>query len=683
MRQSAAGTREVVGACALDCPDGCSWVVTVDDSGTPVRLRGNPDHPFTRGGLCAKVTSYLQYSASPDRLLHPLRRVGPKGEGRFERVGWDEAIAEIAARLRAAVDRHGGETVWPYGGTGSVSMVQGPPAGSRLFHALGASRHDLDICSVAGHVGMSYTTGSAMGMDPEDLAHSRAVVLWGTNTLTTNLHLWPVVTRAREAGATLVVVDPVRTRTAERADRHLAIRPGTDAALALAVTADLVRLGATDEAWLAERSTGWPEFRQALLGEWDVDRAATVCGLDPADVRWFARLVAASRPTGIRTLMGVQRHRGGAQALRAMSCLPAVTGDYGRRGGGLVYSTGPAYGYDMAARTRPGLRPPGRARRLSMSRLGRNLLELTDPPVTALVLWAANPVVSNPDTTRVRAGLAREDLFTVVVDHAVTETAAYADLVLPGTTQIEHLDLHDSYSHLYVNLTVPAVAPRGEALPHTEIFRRLAAALGLTDPALHAPDEELVRDLLGDHPSLAGLTVEGLRERGWARLAYPTPYLPFAERFPTASGRFEFASARAERDGLGRLPRFTAPAEAADAGSLVLVSTANHYLVNSTFAHSPLHVKRGDAVVEVHPDDAAAIGIADGQVVEVTSGRGSFRAVVGITRTVRPGVARTSKGLAPGPDGRSVNSTTSDAAPDAGRGAVFHDNRVRLRPAAP
>jgi anaerobic selenocysteine-containing dehydrogenase len=652
-----------------------------------VALRGNREHPFTRGSLCAKVNSYLEFAASPDRLLHPLRRVGRKGVGRFERVTWEEAIDGIAGAIRDAIATDGGQSIWPFVGTGTVTMIQGTYAGQRLWNALGASHHDLDICSVAGHVGMSYTAGSAMGLDPEEIAHAGLVLLWGTNTLTSNLHLWPVVSAARRRGAPLVVVDPVRTRTAARADLHLAVRPGTDAALALGVMAELVKRGAADEEYLARWSTGWPLFRDGVLAAWDAAQAAAECGLPLEQVTALVDLVVDHRPLAIRTLMGVQRHRGGGQALRVLSCLPAVTGDYARRGGGLVYSTETAYRFDVAALTRPGLRPVGPSRRLRMSGLGRHLLEETDPPITVLVVMAANLVVSNPDQNRVRAGLAREDLVTVVIDHVRTPTTDYADYVLPGTTQLEHLDVHDSYSHLYVNLNSPAVPPPGEALPHTEIFRRLATALGLTRPELHADDEELAADLLGSgHPALAGITLASLRERGWQRLGHPTPYRPFALGFPTASGRFEFASDRAERDGLGRLPGYTPPAEAsgpADDGSVALLATANHYLINSTFSTSPRHTKRGTTTVELHPLDAAAAGVADGQAVEVGNARGSFRAVASVTDAVRPGVARTSRGLVPGGSGEtSANATTSDAAPDVGRGAVFHDNRVTVTPAS-
>ncbi len=693
---------DVVGACPLDCPDACSWVVTVEEGPggrRAVGLRGNREHPFTRGGLCAKVTPYLEYAASPDRVLHPLRRVGPKGGNAFERISWDDALALLAARIREAGERHGPETVWPYAGTGSVSMLQGlGGAGYRLFHALGASRHVGNICSSAGHAGMDWTTGSSAGMDPADLRHSGVVVLWGTNTQTTNLHLWPFVTEGRAAGAPLVVVDPVRTRTAARADLHVALRPGTDGALALGVMARLVEVGGCDEAYLARRALGWDRFRDEVLAGWDVARAARVCGLDVGVVAEFADLLATRAPVGIRTLMGVQRHGGAAQAIRLVSCLPAVTGAYARLGGGMCYSTSAAYGWDEAAITRPDLQPSGPARELLMSRLGRELLERDEPPVTVLVVWGANPVVSNPDQRRVVAGLSREDLFTAVVEHTLTDTTAYADLVLPGTVQTEHSDLVESYSHLFVHWNAPAVDPPGECLPHTEIFRRLARALGVTEPAVLADDEQLARDALSPTTGgLAGITLESLQDTGWQRLSLPDPFLPFADGFPTPSGRFEFTSAGAEADGAGLLPGYRPPHEpvgdgsqvGSDVGShdvppggLVLVSAANHYLVNATFSGSPLHARSGGPVVLVHPDDAAAAGVDDGSTVRVGNDRGAFLAGVRVTDDVRPGVVATTKGLSRGryAGGDSVNATTSDALSDHGDGATFHDNRVWLRP---
>ena len=672
--------REVIGACPLDCPDACSWVVTVDDDDVPVKLRGNPDHPFTQGGLCVKVNPYLDWASSPDRLLHPLRRVGAKGEGRFERISWDDAFREMAERFQGVIDEWGAEAIWPYAGTGTVGWIQGViGAGKRLFHHLGASRHLATICSVSGHVGMSYTTGSAAGMDPEELVQSGVILLWGTNTLTSNQHLWPFIEEGRAAGATVVVVDPVRTRTAARADIHVAPIPGTDAALALGLMAELGRIGAWDEAWLAEHATGWEEFRDVELSAWSAERAAAICRIGEGEVRALAELLAEARPVGIRSSMGMQRHGGGGQASRVLSCLPAVLGEYGVAGGGICYSTSPAYTLNTHALNRPDLQP-GPCRSLAMTRLGEGLLEVDDPPVKALMIWAANPVVSNPEQGRVRAGLERDDLFTVVVDHVPTDTTAYADLVLPGTVQTEHEDLHDSFSHLYVNWNNQVVEPAGEALRHTEIFRRLATAMGLEEPALHASDEELARDLLsGDDPALDGVTLELLRSQGWVRLGGTSPYRPFADGFATPSGRFEFVSERGERDGVGRFPHYVPPFEAASglAGELALVAPANHYILNSTFAGSPKHQRAGQAVVTVHPGDAG--GLVDGSAVEVGNDRGSFVATLRVDESVRPGVAVTTKGLRP--DGTSVNATTLEADSDMGKGAVYHDNLVRIRPA--
>lgn len=695
----------MIGTCSLDCPDACSWVVGVRD-GVAVQLRGNPEHPFTRGGLCAKVNPYLEYAARPDRLLHPLRRVGAKGEGRFVRISWDEALAEISGRLREVIDTWGAEAIWPYAGTGSVGTLQGLGAtAKRLFHALGASRHDANICARAGHLGLLYTMGTATSMDPEDLEHAGLIVLWGTNTLTTNLHLWPVITKARARGARLVVVDPVRTRTAAQADRHLAPRPGTDAALALGVMARLVELGAADEEFLHRQALGWPEFRDQVLSGWSAARAAEVCGLEIAEVEWLAQQFATRRPAAIRTLMGMQRHAGGGQAMRALSCLPAVTGDLVRPGGGFCYSTGTAYALDEDALCRPDLQPNGPTRQLAMTRLGEGLLEVTDPPVMALLMWAANPVVSNPEQARVRAGLGREDLFVVAVDHVRTASTDYADIVLPGTTQLEHHELQDSYTHLYLHWNAPAVAAPGECLPHNEIFRRLAAAMGYTDPVFQACDQELARAALGSGaPALAGITLERLQERGWLRLSVPRPYLPFAEGFPTPSGRFEFLSQQAEADGLGRFPGYTPPFEAArppapastpapvpaqadDSGvgepgavQVALISAANHYLINSTFSTSAAHARAGGPVVLVHPDDATRAGVRDGRPVRLVNDRGEFTAIARISAAVRPGVAATTKGLAPVDGGTTVNATVAERDADLGRGGIFHDNLVQLVP---
>jgi anaerobic selenocysteine-containing dehydrogenase len=670
---------EVVGGCPLDCPDGCSWVVT-RKNGVPVRLRGNPQHPFTQGGLCGKVNSYLDHTRHPDRLLHPLRRTGPKGSGRFERISWDDALDEWAIHMRSGIDTHGPETVLPFVGTGTVGLVQGPGGlGQRLFGLLGSSRSLMTICSVAGHRGMSYTTGSAAGMDPADLRHSSLILLWGTNTLTSNQHLWPFIEAGRANGAHVVVIDPTRTRTARRADEHIAVLPGSDSALALALMHVVVREGGADATFLAENTLGWPEFARSLDRHTPA-RAAERCGIPVETIEALGVRIAASRPTGIRLSMGMQRHFGGGQATRVISCIPAVTGDYHRLGGGACYSTGPAYFRDRANIVPPGVVTRSR-RGVPNTRIGHALLDLDDPPVTSLFISGANPMASNPDTDRVRRGLERDDLHTVVVDHFLTDTARYADIVLPGTMQTEHFDLHDSFSHLSLQLNVPATEPAGECLSGTEILRRLARRLGVTHPAVLADDEALARDAVGT-PVAGGF--DELLAKGWARLDVPSPFIPFADGFPTASGRFEFTSERAEVDGHGRLPHDVGPYEPGDGERLQLVAAASHHFLNSTFANRELHAGReGELIVTLHPEDAGTRGLVDGERVEVANDRGAFTARLVVSDTARPGVAVSVKGHWPSlSGGANVNATVLEADGDMGQGAVFHDNLVQVSAAS-
>ncbi|MBT8240650.1 MAG: molybdopterin-dependent oxidoreductase, partial [Acidimicrobiia bacterium] len=356
--------KDIVGACPLDCPDGCSWIITVDDHNRAMKLRGNPDHPFTDGGLCKKVNPWLEFAADPSRLLHPLRRVGSKGEGRFERIGWDEALADIAERLIHIRDRAGGQAIWPFTGTGNVGAIQGAglPAGARLMNALGASNHKGTICSISGHVGLLYTQGFANGMDPEDVVHAGTVLLWGANTLVTSQHFWPFVQRARANGARVIVVDPVGTRTAQRADEHVALLPGTDGALALTLCHLVRELGGVDHDWIATHGEGFDDFDR-LLDEWPASRGAEVSGLTRSQLRGLAQQIVEAGPLAIKLGQGMQRHAHGAQAARTVSCLPALTGAFGQRGGGLVYSTGPAYAFNSHKARMPELRPaPARDR---------------------------------------------------------------------------------------------------------------------------------------------------------------------------------------------------------------------------------------------------------------------------------------------------------------------------------
>jgi anaerobic selenocysteine-containing dehydrogenase len=674
---------QVLGACPLDCPDACSWVVTVDD-GRTVALRGNPEHPVTRGALCVKVNRYLEQTRAADRILHPLRRVGRKGEGRFERISWGEALDEITGRLDTVIAEHGGQAIWPFHGTGSLGYIQGLEglAGRRFFNALGASTHDATICGVAGSRGLTYTLGTSGGMDPEDLARSRLILLWGSNPLTSGHHIWKFIQDARRDGAYVVAIDPVRTRSAAQADEHLAPLPGTDAALALGLLNVIVGMGAHDQDYIDANTLGWAEFR-GRIEEFPPARVAEITGLPVDRIIALGERVARTRPTAIRATQGIQRHAGGGMALRALACLPGVTGDWALPGGGLCYSTSGHFALNLPALTRPDLLPHP-VRTLVMTRLGEGLLEVDDPPVKALFVIAANPVGSNPHQTKVRRGLAREDLFTVVLEHFPTDTTDYADIVLPATMQTEHLDVIAGYGHLYLVWNEPAVAPPGECLSTSETFRQLARRMGMAEPALYESDEDLVRRLLDSpHPSLAGITVEELRERGFARLNVARPYLPFAEGFPTPSGRLEFFSRSAAQAGHDPLPGHTPPADPGE--GLVLISAASHHFLNTTFGNNPeLRRRAGAPSIVVHPADAAARGIADGDPVRVGNARGSYDAVAQVSDRVRPGVAATTKGHWPKlSGGATVNATVDERDSDLAHGAVFHDNRVEIAPAKP
>ncbi|MFB9835637.1 molybdopterin-containing oxidoreductase family protein [Actinoallomurus acaciae] len=671
--------KTVVGACPLDCPDACSWLVTVDDDGTAVKLRGNPAHPVTRGALCVKVNRYLEQTAAPDRILHPMRRVGRKGEGRFERISWDEALDEIAGRLGEIMHEYDGQAIWPFHGTGSLGYVQGMEgfAGRRFFNALGASVHEPTICSPAGSAGLKYTLGTSGGMDPEDFARSKLILLWGTNPLTSGHHFWKSVQDARLDGAYVVAIDPVRTRTAAQADEHLAPMPGTDAALALGLLHVIVRMGAHDQAYIDAYTLGWEEFR-ARIEEFPPDRVAKITELPEERIVALGERIARTRPTAIRATQGLQRHAGGGMTLRTLACLPGVTGDWALPGGGLCYSTSGHFKLNLPKLVRIDLLPHP-VRSLTMTRLGEGLLEVNDPPVKALFVIAANPVGSNPAQNKVRRGLSREDLFTVVLEHFPTDTTDYADIVLPATMQTEHLDVIAGYGHLYLAWNEPATAPPGECLSTSETFRRLARRMGLTEPSLYASDEDLVRDLLDSpHPWLEGVTVERLRKEGFVRLNVDRPFLPFADGFPTTSGRLEFYSRRATRLGLDPLPGFTPHADPGE--GLVLISAAPHHFLNTTFGNNPeLRRRAGGPVIVLHPDDAAARGIADGDAVRVHNARGAFEAKADVSDRVRPGVAATTKGhWAKFNGGTTVNATIDERDADMAHGAVFHDNRVEV-----
>jgi anaerobic selenocysteine-containing dehydrogenase len=656
-------------------------LVTVDGD-RAVRVAGNPDHPVTRGFLCTKVSKYLERTYHTDRLAYPQIRIGRKGEGKFRRATWDEALELIAVRLRNVIDEYGPQSVLPYSYAGTMGIVQGEGMAMRFFHRIGASLLDRTICATAGMEAWNHTYGIRMGTDTEAVPNAKLILLWGTNTLTSNPHLWPFIREAKANGATTICIDPLRTRTAVACDEHIAIRPGTDAALALAMMHVIFRDGLEHREWLAANTIGSEELRRQVLNEYAPEQVARICRIPAETIEHLAKRYATTRPSFIRVNYGLQRHGGGGNAVRAIITLPTLTGTWDDAGGGAQLSTSQTFNLDAAAVERRDLIPAG-TRTINMVRLGEALTETNDPPVKAMVVYNSNPGSVAPDRERVLAGMRREDLFTVVLEHFQTDTADYADVLLPATTQLEHDDLHKAYGHVYLMYNAQSIEPLGEALPNAEIFRRLAAKMGLDEPMFRDSDEELMRQALNG----TGFTLDELRERGSVRLQLDTPHRPYANgtQFETRSGKVELLS-----EAVG-LPHYVPPHESEERAPelakrfpLALISPPAHAFLNSTFVNvASLRRSAGKPTLEIHADDATRRGIASGQRVTVHNDRGSFTAEAVVTDRVRPGVVS-----APSvwwgrltEDGANANQTTSQALTDIGRGATFYDNLVDVRPA--
>jgi anaerobic selenocysteine-containing dehydrogenase len=681
----------IKGACPHNCPDTCGWVVTVDPGGTPVKIQGDPDHPYTRGWLCTKVNRYLEFVLHPERLRYPMRRVGAKGEGKFVRITWDEALEEIAGRWKATIAAHGPEAILPYSYSGTLGGVQCEVANRRLWTRMGASWLDRTICSVAGTEALRVTVGGSYGTDPESVVDSRLVLIWGSNPASTHPHFIPWLDEARRRGARVILVDPHRSLTAQRADLHLQPRPGSDAALVLAMMRVLFTEGYVDEAWAREHTVGLDALRDRVE-EWTPERAAEVTGLSVPTILDLAREYGSVRPSLIRCSMGLQRHSNGGNTVRALACLPALVGDYGKPGGGILYSTGGYFAWPLDAVCPPEIRknsPNPDPRAINMNRLGEALLT-ADPPVRSLFVFNSNPASVAPNSNKVLKGLAREDLFTVVHELFMTDTALYADLLLPATSQFEHWDLHKAYGHLYLALNRPAMRPLGEAKSNWEVHQLLAERMGYTEPAFQDSAEKIIRDLLAKGGrAVEGITFEQLLEQGHCRLNYPRPMVPFAEgRFRTPSGKVELYSAQLAEAGMDPLPHWVPDVESREARPerarkypLQLVSAASHYFLNSTFGSVPsLRRHHGDPALEIHPDDAGPRCIRSGDWVEIANDRGAFLAKARVGDTVAPGAV-----FSPtvwwsqfSPDGRGANHTTSDELADYAGGATFHGNLVEV-----
>jgi len=668
--------------CALDCPDACSLLIDVDENGRGSRLRGNPDHPVTRGFLCRKVARYLDREYSPERLLYPLKRTGRKGAGAFARIGWDEALDEVTERLGDVARRHGSESILPYSYAGTMGYLNGSGMDRRFFHRLGASRLDRTICSVAGIAGVTQALGVRHSIEPEQLRHSKLIVAWGANILGTNVHLWPFIVEARRNGAKFYTIDPHRNRTGKLSDRHYSIRPGTDAALALAMMHVITAEGLEDRDYVERYTLGFEELK-AKVREWTPGRAADLTGIPAEDIAGLAREYATTRPAAIRMILGAQRSQRGGMASRLIALLPALTGAWRDIGGGLQASTSAAFQVNRTALERPDLQwlsPLGReARIVNMSLLGEALTSLADPRIHAMVVYNSNPAAIAPDQNAVRRGLARDDLFTVVLEQVQTDTADFADIVLPSTTFLEHTDLYYAYGHHHMQLARPALPAPGETLPNNEVFRRLAARMGFDEPCFLDSDDDMIRSLLAsEHPFVKGITLEALEAEHSVRLKMPDPFRPFAEGgFGTPSGKCEFHAETL--DFVPPVESRAGDAELAGRYPLELISPKNDDSMNSTFGdRSDTDAQTGLATI--HPAEASARGIVSGDAVLVFNERGRCVLKAAVADTVAQGVVCVPAVRWPknAPDGNGINVLTSQRLTDLGGGPTFYSCLVQV-----
>lgn len=659
--------------CPLDCPDTCAVRITVDD-GRVTRLEGDAEHPVTRGFACVKTYRYPERQHHPDRLRHPLLRVGPKGRGRFARASWDEALDLVAERTRDALDRFGGESVLPYSYAGTMGMVERdhPLA---FFRALGASELDWTICAATGGAGWEANYGPRkLATDPEDLEHARVILLWGIDAARSHVHLMPFVRAAKRRGAFVLHVDPYRNDTTRTADEHWQLAVGSDTAVALAMGHVILRDGLDDADYLARYARGLDAYRRAVE-PWTPARAAAVSGLAADRIEAVARRFALERAGYVRIGYGMTRNEGGGNAVRAVSLLPALTGAWRHRGGGGGISTSGGFPLGGARTAGRHLLRPG-VRHVNQNRLASALAELDDPPIVKLFVFNSNPAAVAPDSARVRAGLERDDLFTTVLEHFQTDTADFADVLLPATTFLEHPDLYAAYGHYHLQWADPVVPAEGEARPNTWVFRELARRLGLTDPTLAWSAEEVARELLaGDHPHLDGITFEALREARSLKLRLPTPFRPYADGGHHPDGRIAFGPPPEVIDFEER------PTEAFP---LRLISPPGSHVLNTSMGNlaSLLAAAGGEPRMLMHPADAARLGVRDGERHRVVSAQGSIVRRIDVSEAAREGVLVALGQWWPklAPDGRSLNDLTSERLTDLGGGSTFGNAVVRVEP---
>lgn len=698
------------GGCPHDCPDTCSMVFEVED-GKLTGVRGNPDHPMTRGGLCVKLKDYEKRHYHPDRLLYPMKRTGPKGSATFERITWDEALTEITDRWKAIIAEDGAQAIAPYSYLGHQGLVHGLNGGDSFFARMGATVMERTFCGEGSATAWLMTYGPSGGMDPESFVHSEYIVIWACNSVSTNLHHWHVVKDAQKAGAKVVVIDAYASRTAKEADWHLAPRPGTDGALAMALVHTIIEENLVDRDYVDRYTLGFEDLAaraKARTPEW----AEEVTGVPAADIRRLAREYAATKRAAIRLGVALERHHGGGQTIRAVCCLPALTGAWREVGGGILQMPVWEHPYALGTISRPDWIPTG-TRVLNNLQIGRALTgEIPlDPPVRSMMCWNSNPVTQAPETEKIVQGLMREDLFLVVAEHFVTDVAQYADILLPASMGAEMEDIILSWGHNYLTYNEKCVEPPGEALSNREIFRRLAAHMGYEDEDFKWSDSEcLERFVDWSAPACAGITLDTLREHGFAHLAIggADDRAPHAEgNFPTPSGKCEFKSSIAANgnfvagpfrqmyeDMQGGEPLDDVPdyvpsrenphtnPELAKKYPLNIVSPKSHGFLNSCYANMEQKIKgQGEQFVLINPEDARARGITEDQPVRVFNDRGAFEGEAKLTTDVNPGVVVATLGYWRQLNRGTVNSISSAEFVNMGHAPTFSDNLVEVAPA--
>jgi anaerobic selenocysteine-containing dehydrogenase len=704
-----AGDRVVRGACPHDCPDTCAFIYDVKN-GKLVDVTGDPDHPMTRGGLCVKLNGFAEHHYNPNRLLYPMRRTGPKGSGQYERISWDDALAEIKRRWTDITATYGSQAIMPHAYLGHQGTLNGLTAGDAFFNRLGSTVAEKTYCESGSSTAWIMTVGPSGGLDLESLAYAKYIIVWGMNMISTNLHAWPFILEAQKKGAKIVVIDPVRTRTAKQADWHVAIKPGTDGALALSMMNVIIAEGLVDYDYVEKYTLGFEELKERAAN-YPPERVAGITGIPAADIQKLAREYATTQPAAIRQGVAIERSRGGGQAIRAITCLPALVGAWRHVGGGTAEMPIWEFPTRFDRICRPDFIKPG-TRVINELDLGSALngeMPL-DPPIKSLFVYNSNPVSQAPAQAKIVQGLQREDLFTVVSELFITDTARYADILLPSTMQGEQYDLMVTWGHLYMMLNQPAIAAPGECIPNVELFRRLAKTMGFDDAYWDMTDDEMLLDFYDwGSPQLQGITLDLLKQKGYMRLNVgdPDKRVPHAEgNFKTPSGKCEFKASAAANgnfvvpvwrsmyegmqpgEPIDPLPDYIPPYESLGSNPelakrypLSIVSPKPHAFLNTQYGNeSRQRGRQGEQKILIHPTDARQRNIGEGTAVRVFNDRGAFEGLAELSEDLMPGLVMANVGYWPSLNrsGTSVNSISSDKHCTFGQAGSYSDNLVEV-----